>query len=186
MFLRLFIAALCTFFFMGNVQNSFAQEAEEEGIFTIEKESEAEFKPELQQESGSFIIEEELEGAFKTELKPEEPKPRYITADQLTTKDVAPAVNYYIRSDITRKFSGLVTNLKLEKIYGVMQEDKIATVYFDYKYTSIRNKDNVLYEKGKMTFMKFNSGRWFNAELSIFLMDSYPFLIKIEQQTKEE
>ena len=119
-------------------------------------------------------------------LQQEESKPLYITVVVLTPKDVEPAVNYYIRSDINRKFSGLVTSLKLEKIYGVLQEDKIATVYFDYSYTSIRNKDNLLYEKGKMTFMKFNSGRWFNAELSIFLMDSYTFALKKEQQPKGE
>ena len=59
-------------------------------------------------------------------------------------------------------------------------------MYFDYSYTSIRNRDNVLYEKGKMTFMKFNSGRWFNAELAIFLMDSCPVVSLDEQEKKEE
>jgi len=137
-------------------------------------------------QEGGFIIEEEIEADFKTGLEKEEPEPQFITADFLTSKDVEPAINFYIRSDINRKFSGLITNLKLEKIYGILQEDKIATVYFDYSYTSVRNKDNVLYEKGKMTFMKFNSGKWFNAELSIFLMDSYTFVVKKEQQEKEE
>ena len=99
---------------------------------------------------------------------------------------VEPAIIFYIKDDIYNKFSGLVTNLKLEKIYGIIQEQKSATVYFDYSYTSVRNKENILYEKGKMTFMEFNSGKWFNSELSIFLMDSYPLMVKTDQQGKEE
>ena len=162
---KLFAAALCLFFFFAFGQIPFAQESQPEG---------------------SFIIEEEIDQEFKTELQEEEVKSQYITSDVLTSKDVEAAVNFYIRSDINRKFSGLVTNLKLGKIYGILQEDKIATVYFDYSYTSVRNRDNVLYEKGKITFMKFNSGRWFNSELSIFLMDSYSFVITKEQQGKEE
>lgn len=165
MIAKLLAAVLCAIFFFGLVSSPFAQETGQES---------------------SFIIEEAIETEFKTELQEEEPKPEYITSDVLTSKDVEPAVNFYIRSDINRKFSGLITNLKLEKIYGVLQEDKIASVYFDYSYTSVRNRDNILYEKGKITFMKFNSGRWFNAELSIFLMDSYPVVIKKEQQEKEE
>jgi hypothetical protein len=47
-------------------------------------------------------------------------------------------------------------------------------------------EENILYEKGKMTFMKFNSGKWFNAELSIYLMGSYPFVLNSDQQIKEE
>ena len=47
-------------------------------------------------------------------------------------------------------------NLKVEKNYGIIQENKKATVYFDYSYTSLRNKKNILYEKGKMTLMRFN------------------------------
>ena len=47
-------------------------------------------------------------------------------------------------------------------------------------------EENILYEKGKMTFMKFNSGKWFNAELSLYLMDSYPFVLNSDQQIKEE
>jgi hypothetical protein len=162
---KLLITTLCIIFFFGLVQNSFAQETEEQG---------------------SFIIEGEIETEFKTELQEEEPKPQFITSDVLSPKDVEPAINFYIRSDINRKFSGLVTNLKLEKIYGVLQEDKIASVYFDYSYTSVRNRDVVLTEKGKMTFLKFNSGRWFNAELSIFLMDSYPFAVQKELLRKGE
>ena len=165
MFQKLLITALCIILFFGLVQNPFAQETEEQG---------------------SFIIEEEIEAEFKTELQDEEPEPQFITSDVLTPKDVEPAINFYIRSDINRKFSGLVTNLKLEKIYGVLQEDKIASVFFDYSYTSVRNRDNILFEKGKMTFMKFNSGRWFNAELSIFLMDLYPFAVQKEQLRREE
>ena len=123
-------------------------------------------------EGSGFILEEEIE-EFKTELQEGEAKPQFITANVLTTKDVEPAIVFYIRSDINRKFAGLITNLKLERIYGVIQDNKTATVYFDYSYTSTRNKENLLYEKGKMTFIKFNSGRWFNAELSIFLQDFY-------------
>jgi hypothetical protein len=124
-------------------------------------------------EGSDFILEEEIEEEFKTELQEGEAKPQFITANVLTPEDVEPAVIFYIQSDIERKFAGLITNLKLEKIYGVIQENKAATVYFDYSYTSTRNKENLLYEKGKMTFIKFNSGRWFNAELSIFLQDFY-------------
>jgi hypothetical protein len=46
--------------------------------------------------------------------------------------------------------------------------------------------DNILYEKGKMTFMKFNSGKWFNAELSIYLMDFYQLILNEDQLVKEE
>ena len=93
--------------------------------------------------------------------------PQFITVDVLTPEDIEAAIIFYIRDDINRKVSGLITNLNLEKIYGVTQYNKTATVYFDYSYTSVRNKENILYEKGKMTFIKFNSGKWFNAELSI-------------------
>ena len=93
---------------------------------------------------------------------------------------------FYIRDDINRKFSGLITNFNLEKIYGVTREQNTATVYFDYRYTSVRNQGNILYEKGKMTFIKFNSGKWFNAELSIYLMDAYPFPLNPDQKVKEE
>ena len=96
------------------------------------------------------------------------------------------AVIFYIRDDINRKFSGLITNLNLEKIYGVTREQNTATVYFDYRYTSVRNQGNILYEKGKMTFIKFNSGKWFNAELSIYLIDAYPFSLNPDQKVKEE
>jgi len=37
----------------------------------------------------------------------------------------------------------------------------------------------------KMTFIKFNSGKWFNAELSIYLMDAYPFPLNPAEQVKE-
>ena len=131
---------------------------------------------------GSFFIEENIE----TELQEEEEKPQFITVDVLTPEDIEAAIIFYIRDDINRKFSGLITNLNLEKIYGVTQYNKTATVYFDYSYTSVRNKENILYEKGKMTFMKFNSGKWFNAELSIYLMDSYPFSLNPDQRVKEE
>jgi len=43
-----------------------------------------------------------------------------------------------------------------------------------FTFSQEAGEEPVLYEKGKMTFMKFNSGRWFNVELSIFLVDSYP------------
>jgi len=166
MFNKSVLAVLYLIFSLVLVQSPFAQEPQEEGTFIIEEEIKTEFKTDLQEEG--------------------EPQPQFITTDVLTQKDVEPAINFYIRSDINRKFSGLITNLKLEKIYGILQEDKTASVYFDYSYTSVRNRDNILYEKGKITFMKFNSGRWFNAELSIFLMDSYPFTVKKEQQEKEE
>ena len=116
----------------------------------------------------------------------EEVRPQFITDDILTPKVVEAAINFYIRDDINRKFSGLITNLNLEKIFGIVQVDKTATVYFDYSYTSIRNKEHLLYEKGKMTFIKFNSGKWFNAELSIYLMDSYPFVMNFQKQPEEE
>ena len=156
MFYKQLLVFICVVISFCLVQVSFAQEPGEEGV---------------------FILEEEIEEEFKTELLETEAKPRFITADVLTAKDVEPAVSYYIRSDIDRKFSGLIANLNLEKIYGVTQEYKAATVYFDYSYTSVRNLENILYEKGQMTFIKFNSGKWFNAELSIFLQDSYRSLI---------
>ena len=143
----------------------------------------------LAQEPGEeppFIFEEEIDAEFKTELQDKEAKPQFITTDVLTPEDVEPAIIFYIRDDINRKFSGLITNLKLEKIYGIIQEQKSASVYFDYSYTSLRNKDNILYEKGKMTFIKFNSGKWFNAELSIYLMDFYPFVLEYDQKAKGE
>ena len=161
MFNKLLFVLTCMFFFSCLVQVSFAQEPGEER---------------------GFIIEEELEPGFKTELQEEEAKAKFITVDVLTPKDVEAAINFYIRDDINRKFSGLITNLKLEKIYGIFQDEKTATMYFDYSYTSIRNKENILYEKGKMTFIKFNSGKWFNAELSIFLMDYYPYFTNTGQQ----
>jgi hypothetical protein len=138
------------------------------------------------EEKGDFFIEENLETGFETELQEEETKPQFITVDVLTPEEVEAAIIFYIRDDINRKFSGLITNLNLEKIYGVTQNNNTATVYFDYSYTSVRNKENVLYEKGKMTFIRFNSGKWFNAELSIYLMDSYPFAVNSDQRFKEE
>jgi hypothetical protein len=161
MFNRLFIITICILLLSYSWGSSFAQEPEEER---------------------EFIFEEEIEAEFLTELEAEEPKAQYILADILTQADVEPAVVFYIRDDIKRKFAGLTTNLKLEKIYGIVQADKTATVYFDYSYTSLRNKENILYEKGKMTFIKFNSGKWFNAELSIYLMDSYQLERVIEDQ----
>jgi len=98
-----------------------------------------------------FIFEEEIGPDFKTEFEEKEPKPQFITADILTSKDVESAINFYVREDITRKFSGMITNLKVEKFSGIIQENKKATVYFDYSYTSLRNKETILYEKGKMT-----------------------------------
>jgi len=164
MFRKLLVAFLCITCGFSLAQTAFSQEPKEEG---------------------PAIITEEIKPEFKTDFVAE-PKPQFITLDVLTPNDVEPAINFYIRSDINRKYSGLIANLKLEKIYGVIQEHKTATVYFDYSYTSIRNRDNVLYEKGKMTFMKFNSGRWFNAELSIYLMDLYPFEVQKEKLKKEE
>ncbi len=162
---RLLFVITCAVFFFCLIQVSVAAEPEGEG---------------------SFFIEENIEAEFKTEFQEEEAKPQFISVDVLTPEDVKPAIIFYIREDINRKFSGLIMNLNLEKIYGITQENKTATVYFDYSYTSIRNKENILYEKGKMTFMKFNSGKWFNAELSIYLMDSYPFVLNSDQQIKEE
>jgi hypothetical protein len=154
MYNKLFLFALTLIlFFTFMVQLPFAQEPGDEG---------------------SIIIEEEIEGELKTELPKKETQPQFITSDVLIPEYLEPVINYYIRGDIDRKYSGLIVNLKLEKIYGIQQDAKTATVYFDYSYSSIRNKDNVLYEKGKMTFIKFNSGKWFNVELSVFIMDSYP------------
>jgi hypothetical protein len=165
MFNKLLFVFTCVVFFFCLIQVPFAQEPGEENV---------------------YIFEEEIGAEFKTELQEEEAKPQFITVDVLTPKDVGPAIIFYIRNDINRKFSGLITNLNLEKIYGVTQEQKTSTVYFDYSYTSVRNKENIMYEKGKMAFIKFNSGKWFNAELSIFLMDSYPLVFNIDQQIEEE
>ena len=165
MFNKLLYVFICAVFFFCHPQALFAEEPEEER---------------------GFIFEEAIEEEFKTELRDEEVRPQFITVDILTPKAVEPAIIFYIRDDINRKFSGLITNLNLEKIFGIIQEDKTAIVYFDYSYTSVRNRDNILYERGKMTFMKFNSGKWFNAELSIYLMDSYPFPLNFERRVEEE
>jgi hypothetical protein len=122
---------------------------------------------------GGFVIEEEIEAELLTELPAAQEQAQFITSDVLIPVYMEPVLKFYIRSDIDRKFSGLIINLKLEKIYGVFQDGRTATVYFSYSYASVRNRDNTLYEKGKMTFMKFNSGKWFNTELSIFLKSSY-------------
>ena len=122
---------------------------------------------------GGFVIEEEIDAELLTEIQPEKVEAEFITSDVLIPEYLQPVLNYYIRSDIDRKFSGLIVDLKLEKLYGVFQDGKTATVYFDYSYASVRNRENTLYEKGKMTFIKFNSGKWFNTELSIFLKNSY-------------
>jgi len=55
-----------------------------------------------------------------------------------------------------------------------------------FNYSSVRNRDTLLFEKGKTTFLKFNSSRWFNAELSIYLMDSYPVVTTDVQKKKEK
>lgn len=161
MYKKLFFLPLTLIvFFCFMVQFPFAQEPDEEvGV----------------------IIEEQIEGELQAEPTPKVSKPEFITSDVLITEYLEPVINYYIRGDIDRKYSGLIADLKLDKIYGIHQEGKTASVYFDYSYVSVRNRDNVLYEKGKMNFIKFNSGKWFNAELSIFVMDSYQ-----EEETPEE
>jgi len=93
-----------------------------------------------------FIIEKNIEKESLAEID-KKTEPTFVTTNILSTQDVEPAINYYIRSDINRKFSGLITNFELEKIYGIFQEGKTASVYFDYSYSSIRNRENVLYEK---------------------------------------
>lgn len=138
------------------------------------------YAQDFEDDDRGFIFEEEIEAEFITPLEEKDPEPQFIVNDILTHDDVEPAVSFYIRDDINRKFAGLITNLKLEKIYGILQEEKSATIYFDYSYTSLRNKENILYEKGKMTFIRFNSGKWFNAELSIYLMDKYTIVRSIE------
>jgi len=139
------------------------------------------YAQELTKESGP-IIEEDI----KAEPQAEKPKPQFITVDVLKPANVEPALIFYIRDDINKKFSGLITNLKLGKIYGIFQEGRTASVYFDYSYTSMRNTENILYEKGKMTFIRFNSGKWFNAELSLYLMDSYSTEADVDKQTGED
>ena len=170
MFKKLLFAALSVILLSGLSQNSLAQEdfGDDKG-FILEEEIERE-----PQDDKGFFLEEEIEREPKVEITEEVSEPQFITAIVLSEKDVKPSINFYIRSDIERKYSGLIDNLKLEKIYGILQEEKIASVYFDYSYTTMRNKEKILFEKGKMTFIKFNSGKWFNAELSIYLMDYYP------------
>jgi hypothetical protein len=178
MFKKLLVTALCIHFFFGLVQAPFAQEPEQESDVINEERGLIIEERGLIIENRGLIIEEEIEEEPREELRVEDLEPQFITADVLTQRDIEPAINFYIRSDINRKFSGLIANLRLEKTYGILQVDKKASVFFDYSYTSLRNPDKVLFEKGKMTFMKFNSGKWFNAELSIYLMDSYPFVTK--------
>lgn len=159
---RLIPVIVCGIFFWCFIQAPFARESGSD-------------------EKGS-ITEEDV----TAELREEKPAPVYITSELLTPEDVKPALIFYIIDDINRKFSGLITNLRLEKIYGIAQESGTATAYFDYSYTSTRNKEKILYEKGKMTFIRFNSGKWFNVDLSIYLMDSYPSGINTAKDVKEE
>lgn len=129
MFRKLFLSALCLILSLIYMQKIYSQELGNKDKFIIEKNIEKESLAEIDK---------------KTE-------PTFVTTNILSTQDVELAINYYIRSDINRKFSGLITNLELEKIYGIFQEGKTASVYFDYSYSSIRNRENVLYEKGTMT-----------------------------------
>ena len=165
----LFITLFC--FSFGVVLQLHAQEPEEEG-FIIEEEVQKDLQFENQRDF-QFKIQEDYQSDKEEQIEEEEILAQFIIADVLTSDTVKPAINYYIHSDIKRKFTGLIANLKLEKIYGVNQDRKTATVYFDYSYTSVRNRDNIIMDKGKITFMKFNSGKWFNEELSIYLMDKY-------------
>jgi hypothetical protein len=169
----------------GMVEETMLESAEEG--FTVPQEMTGEI-PEESAEEG-FVVEEEVieeipaeTGVFEfvteQDLEIEEEYEQevvgeFITTDRLSPDDVKPAISFYIHSDITRKFTGLITNLKLERIYGVYQDQNTVTAYFDYSYTSVRNRDNVIMDKGKMTFIKFNSGKWFNEELSIYLKDKY-------------
>ena len=192
MFKNYIVITMLLCFTFSMVQPLYAQEHDEDG-FVIEAPVSVEndliveppepvgevFMIEPQQEptGDDFVIEEEIEAPVQfDDDEPAEEKTtpgQFITADLLTPGNAEPAIKYYIHSDINRKFTGLITNLKLEKIYGVIQQQKSAIVYFDYSYTSIRNRDHIIMDKGKMTFMKFNSGKWFNEELSIYLMDKY-------------
>ena len=150
------------------VEEEVVQENEESG-FVVEGEVET-FTPEdLKEEADQErIVEEEIkEKAIVQEVG------QFITSDVLTNKDVEPIIKFYILSDIDKKYTGLVSNLKLEKIYGVLQNDKTAIAFFDYSYTSVRNPEIILSDKGKMTLVQFNSGKWFNEELSIYLKDEY-------------
>ena len=179
MFKNYIVIAMLLCFAFGIARQLYAQESGEQILEPAEE---------------GFVVEEEIEEQLQFEVEEqveeEEIFDQFITANVLTPKNAEPAVMYYIHSDINRKFTGLITNLKLEKIYGVIQQQKSAIVYFDYSYTSIRNRDHIIMDKGKMTFMKFNSGKWFNEELSIYLMDKYqPYrrrvtggLIKLNEQ----
>jgi hypothetical protein len=175
---------ILVFFFCITGQQLFAQEPAEEG-FVIEDETQEEF----QDEEGFVIDEKTQEGLPADEeiqIEEEDVFGKFILADVLNPSDAEPAIKFYIHSEINRKFAGLITNLKLEKIYGVVQENNTATVYFDYSYTSVRNRDNIILDKGKISFLKFNSGKWFNEELSIYLMDKYqafPGLILEQRQS---
>jgi hypothetical protein len=167
-----------------SAQQVFAQDPAEDG-FVIEDERQEEF---LVEEEG-FVIDEKTQEVLQAEeqiqIEEEGIFGKYILADVLNPSDIEPAIKFYIHSEINRKFAGLITNLKLEKIYGIVQNNNLATVYFDYSYTSVRNRDNIILDKGKMSFLKFNSGKWFNEELSIYLMDKYqafPGLILEQRQ----
>lgn len=102
MFRKLFLSALCLILSLVYMQNIYSQELGN--------------KDEL-------IIEENIEKESLAEID-KKTEPTFVTTDILSTQDVEPAINYYIRSDINRKFSGLITNLKLEKIYGIFHGRK--------------------------------------------------------------
>ena len=173
MFKNYIVIVMLLCFAFGTVRQLYAQESGEEDFVIGEA---VEVKSQEPDEENIVVeeeIEEQLQFKVEDQVEEEEIFNQFITADVLTPKNAEPAIKYYIHSDINRKFTGLITNLKLEKIYGVIQEYKTATVYFDYSYTSVRNRGNIIMDKGKMTFIKFNSGKWFNEELSIYLMDKY-------------
>jgi hypothetical protein len=164
------------------VQSSIAQEDDDSG-FVVEGDFDILVPEKVEEavEEETLAEEEVIEEEIVREVG------EFITSDVLTEKDVEPLINFYIQSDINRKFTGLIENLKLEKIYGVLQDRKSATVYFDYSYSSVRNPEVTLFDKGKMTLVKFNSGKWFSEELSMYLKDEYkPYVIIMKERRDQQ
>ncbi|MFH1673572.1 MAG: hypothetical protein ABIF87_09160 [Pseudomonadota bacterium] len=77
----------------------------------------------------------------------------FVTSKELTLSDVEGAVIKKLNKDI------------LVHIYGIHQKGNEATIYYQYK-RDLRSRTLL---EGRMTFVRFNSGKWFNPGTGEFL-----------------
>ncbi|MBW2645128.1 MAG: hypothetical protein JRE23_02915 [Deltaproteobacteria bacterium] len=77
----------------------------------------------------------------------------FVTSKELSLSDVEGAVIKKLKKDI------------LVHIYGIHQKGNEATVYYQYK-RGLRSRTLL---DGRMTFVRFNSGKWFNPGTGEFL-----------------